>query len=116
LRIGYEYTRSLHAPAQAPATFPSLDGNFNVVRARWAFDGQDSPTVPTSGLRLTAEGRWYFSAPDARDDFPQTEVRASYFHPISTKGSLFFAGAAGTAFGREVPAIPAISARRDRFA
>jgi len=105
LRIGYEYTRVAARTSTGTGDLPSLDGNFNVVRARWAFDGQDSPTVPTRGLRLTAEGRWYFSAPDAREDFPQAEARASYFHPISTKGSLFFAGSAGTAFGREVPAI-----------
>lgn len=105
LRIGYEYTRVSARTSTGSPDLPALDGNFNVARIRWAFDGQDSPTVPTRGLRLTADGRWYFSAPNAKEDFPQAEVRASYFKPMSTKGSLFFAGSAGTAFGKDVTAI-----------
>ncbi|MGH9802679.1 MAG: BamA/TamA family outer membrane protein, partial [Blastocatellia bacterium] len=105
LRVGYEYTRVYARTSTGSPELPAFDGNFNVARIRWAFDGQDSPTVPTRGLRMTAEGRWYFSAPNAKEDFPQAELRASYFTPLSTKGSLFFAGATGSAFGREVPPI-----------
>ncbi|MFN0113016.1 MAG: patatin-like phospholipase family protein [Blastocatellia bacterium] len=105
LRVGYEYTRVLAKASTGSPDLPAFDGNFNVARVRWAFDKQDSPTVPTQGLRLTAEGRWYFSAPNFRDDFPQGEARASYFAPLSSQGSLFFAGAAGTALGRDVPPI-----------
>lgn len=104
-RFGYEFTRVNARTSTGSPELPAFDGNFNVARARWAFDGQDSATVPTRGLRLTMEGRWYFSAPDARQDFPQAELRLSHFVPMSTKGSLFFAGAAGSAFGREVPPI-----------
>lgn len=104
-RFGYEYTRVYARTSTGNPELPSFDGNFNVARVRWTFDGQDSATVPTRGLRLTAEGRWYFSAPDAKQDFPQAEVRLSQFIPMSTKGSLFFAGAGGSAFGREVPPI-----------
>ncbi len=105
LRIGYEYTRVLAKTSIGDPELPAFDGNFNVARIRWAFDKQDSSTVPRCGLRLTAEARWYFSAPNFRDDFPQGEARASYFAPMSSKGSLFFAGAAGTALGRDVPPI-----------
>ena len=100
LRIGYEFTHVAVRPSTGSVDLPPLDGNFNVAHIRWAFDGQNSPTLPTRGLRMVAEGRWYFSAPDFKDDFPQAEARASYFQPISTKGSLFFAGSAGTAFGK----------------
>lgn len=105
LRFGYEYTRVTARTSTGTAQLPALDGNVNSVRVRWAFDGQDSPTVPTRGLRLTAEGRWYFTAPDAQEAFPQAEARASYFRPMSSKGSLFFAGSTGTAFGKQVPAF-----------
>ncbi|MDX2043764.1 MAG: patatin-like phospholipase family protein [Acidobacteriota bacterium] len=105
LRAGYEYTRVYARTSTGSPELPSFDGNFNVARLRWAFDNQDSPTVPTKGLRLTAEGRWYFSAPDARQDFPQAELRFSQFIPLSSQGSLFLAGSAGSAFGREVPPI-----------
>lgn len=105
LRVGYEFTHVAVRPSTGSVDLPPLDGNFNVARIRWAFDGQNSPTLPTRGLRLVAEGRWYFSAPDFKSDFPQVEARASYFHPLSTKGSLFFAGSGGSAFGKEVPAI-----------
>ncbi|MEP7336143.1 MAG: patatin-like phospholipase family protein, partial [Acidobacteriota bacterium] len=105
LRIGYEFTHIAARTSTGNVELPPLDGNFNVARIRWAFDGQNSPTIPSRGLRLVAEGRWYFSAPDFKADFPQAETRASYFRPISTKGSLFFAGSAGTAFGKDVPEI-----------
>ncbi|MEO6726480.1 MAG: patatin-like phospholipase family protein [Blastocatellia bacterium] len=105
LRIGYEFTHISARTSTGSVDLPPLDGNFNVARIRWAFDGQNSPALPTRGLRLVAEGRWYFSAPDFKDDFPQAEARASYFQPIPTKGSLFFAGSTGTALGRQVPTI-----------
>lgn len=105
LRIGYEYTRVLAKTSIGDPELSAFDGNFNVARIRWAMDKQDSSTVPTRGLRMTAEARWYFSAPNFRDDFPQGEARASYFVPMSSQGSLFFAGAAGTALGRDVPPI-----------
>lgn len=105
LRIGYEYTRVLAKASTGSLELPALDGNFNVARIRWAMDRQDSATVPRRGLRMSAEARWYFSAPNFRDDFPQGEARASYFVPMSSQGSLFFAGAAGTALGRDVPPI-----------
>ena len=105
LRVGYEYTRVLAKASTGSPELPAFDGNFNVARVRWALDKQNSATVPTRGLRLTAEARWYFSAPNFRDDFPQGEARASYFAPLSSQGSLFFAGAAGTALGRDVPPI-----------
>lgn len=104
-RFGYEYTRVYARTSTGSPELPTFDGNFNVARVRWAFDGQDSATVPTRGLRLAVEGRWYFSAPDARQDFPQAELRFSQFIPMSTKGSMFLAGIAGSAFGREVPPI-----------
>lgn len=105
LRIGYEFTRVYARTSTGDPQLPVFDGNFNVARIRWAMDKQNSATVPTRGLRMTAEARWYFSAPNFHDDFPQGEARASYFHPMSSKGSLFFAGSAGTALGREVPPI-----------
>lgn len=105
LRFGYEYTRIIARTSTGVPELPTLDGNLNSARIRWTFDGQDSPTVPTQGLRLSAEGRWYFSAPSSTEDFPQAEVRASYFHPTSSKGSLFLAGSAGTAFGKQAPAV-----------
>lgn len=103
LRIGYEYTRVVARTSTGQPELPALDGNVNALRIRWAFDGQDSPTLPTRGLRLTAEGRWFLSAPDAVEDFPKSEIRGSFFTPLSSQGSLFFAGSAGTVFGKDAP-------------
>lgn len=103
LRAGYQYTRVIARTSTGQPELPALDGNVNSLRIRWAFDGQDSPTLPTRGLRLIAEGRWFLSAPDATQDFPQSEIRGSFFTPLSSQGSLFFAGSAGTVFGKETP-------------
>ncbi len=103
LRAGFEYTRVVARTSTGQPELPALDGNVNALRIRWAFDGQDSPTLPTRGLRLIAEARWFLSAPNATEDFRQSEIRGSFFTPMSSQGSLFFAGSAGTVFGKEAP-------------
>jgi NTE family protein len=103
-RIGYEVghidalvrTGDSTSLPVAPAAF----GSYSLARARWSFDAQNSPTVPTRGLRMIAEGRRYFQTPNVPDNFSQAELKLSSFHPLSRRGSLFFAGLGGTSFGQ----------------
>ncbi len=78
----------------------SLAGRVDLARLRWAYDDQDSPTVATRGLRLATEWRWFFKAPGSEDGFRQAELSASFFHPVSDRGSLFLSAAGGTSFNR----------------
>ncbi|MGH9838835.1 MAG: patatin-like phospholipase family protein [Blastocatellia bacterium] len=101
LRAGYEYARVRASSRIGLPDLPTLDGNIHLGRVRFAFDGQDSPTVPTRGTRFIAEGRWFFDAPGSTGDFPQLEIRGSSFKPMSTRGSVFGSLSAGTSFNKQ---------------
>jgi NTE family protein len=101
-RVGYELGRidAIVRTGEEADALPPARGAYNLARARWSFDGQNSATVPMRGLRLIAEGRWYFRTPNVPDRFSQVELSLSSFHPVSRHGSLFFAGAGGTSFSQ----------------
>jgi NTE family protein len=101
LRVGYEVGR-IDATVRTGEedALPRATGMFSLARARWSYDGQNSATIPTRGIRFTAEGRWYFQTPNVPDKFSQAEIRLSAFHPLSRQGSLFFAGSGGTSFSQ----------------
>ncbi|HEY7544658.1 MAG TPA: BamA/TamA family outer membrane protein, partial [Blastocatellia bacterium] len=77
-------------------------GRIDLARLRWAYDDQDSPTVPRRGLRIATEGRWIFKTPGSGDGFPQAELNASFFQPVSDRGSMFLSAAGGTSFDHRV--------------
>ncbi len=100
-RFGYEFGRSTaRVRAGDPSFFPDFRGRYGVARARFAFDGQDSGTVPSRGVRLTAEGRWFFDYPGAPQSYPQVEAKFSGFKPFRENGSLFLIAAGGSSFNR----------------
>lgn len=100
-RVGYEFGRIDGLVRTGPDdALPMARGDYRLARARWSYDGQNSATVPTRGLRLIAEERWYFRTPTVPDKFSQAELKLSSFHPVSERGSLFLAGAGGTSFGQ----------------
>ncbi len=101
LRAGYEYARISASSRIGLPDLTEIDGNIHLARVRFAFDGQNSSTVPTRGTRFIAEGRMFFDAPDSADNFPQLEIRGSTFKPLFTPGSIFAALSAGTSFNKQ---------------
>jgi NTE family protein len=102
LRVGYEIGR-IDATVRTgdAAALPSAIGTLSLARARWSFDGQNSATIPTRGIRFIAEGRYYLQTPPVPDNFTQAEIKLSTFHPLSRRGTLFFVGSGGTSFGQQ---------------
>ncbi|MBK7601514.1 MAG: patatin-like phospholipase family protein [Acidobacteria bacterium] len=100
LRAGYEYTRVNSKTRIGVAGLPEFNGNINLARLRFAFDGQNSPTVPERGVRFISEARWYFSAPDTGEGFLQLELRGSSFKPLTERGSIFGALSAGASYNK----------------
>jgi NTE family protein len=102
LRVGYDigHVKAIVRTGNDDA-LPTANGTLSLARARWSYDGQDSATIPTRGLRFIAEGRWYFETPTVPDNFAQAEIGLSAFQPMSRRGSLFFAGSGGTSFGQQ---------------
>lgn len=105
LRVGYELTRVDARSRTGAADLPVIIGNVNQVRMRFAFDGQNSSTIPTHGLRFTADGRWLLTTPGASGGLPRAEIRSSYFTPITSRGTVFGAISGGSYFNRRAPAF-----------
>lgn len=101
LRFGYEVSRDQAKPRIGDPILPDLSGLLSKSSVRIVYDGHDSAMVPTRGVSLAAEGRWYFAAPGGGQAFPQAEFRASGLKPLNEKASLFVYGGAGTTFSRD---------------
>ncbi len=98
-RFGLE-TRSL----------PEATRHEQFASARLAFDGQDSPVVPSRGVYARASARRFFSAPavtgqsamiaaiENPQEFWQAEFSATGFHSFTRRNRMFFWAAAGTSF------------------
>ena len=112
LRVGYDVADvrgqlSVGSPVPAEAR-----GWERFASARFTYDGQDSPVVPSSGLLLHAELRRYFGAPTAVAPAPDRgvpparfwrgEVSGSVFGRVHRHDRVFASFAGGTAFG-DVP-------------
>ena len=87
---------------------PELHGRETRARLAWRYDGQDSPVVPSSGVRAIATIDHIFSAPDLPPEFPsdrsnddvtQVEISGSSFWSLRRRDRLFLAGGVGTTWG-----------------
>jgi NTE family protein len=97
-RVGYEIFDGKLAPLVGAAGLPILHGSTGLVRARYVWDGQDSPSVPSRGTRVVATLSRVLQTPGASHPFDQFEVQTSNFVPLSSKASLFFDVGGGSTF------------------
>lgn len=99
---------SAHVKVGDPG-LPSLNGPESQLLASAIYDNQDSPVVPSRGLRLVGSARHVMSAPEIPDTFvtarsnlglTQAELAGSYFWSWNEKTNrLFAAGGVGSSFG-----------------
>ena len=88
---------------------PSLTGIESYLRFRGVYDGQDSPVVPSGGLRLVATSFYMMKAPEpdlpfeidrSNEGLIQAELEGSHFWSWRNKARrVFVVGAGGTSFG-----------------
>jgi NTE family protein len=97
-RIGYEIFAGKLSPLIGAAGLPILDGSTGQFRARYVWDGQDSPTVPGSGTRVQATLTHTLQSPGLPNSITQLDVQTSTFVPFGAKTSMFFAASVGTSF------------------
>jgi NTE family protein len=100
LRIGYEVADAQAKVSIGDPLLPDIKGLVSDASTRFVYDGLNSAMVPTSGVRVSAEGHWFFQAPGAARAFPLAELRAAAFQPLTNKSSIFVYGGGGTAFSR----------------
>jgi NTE family protein len=111
VRLGYDASDVRLRLRVGRPTLPEASGADNVASLRWVFDGQNSPMVPSRGVRVRTAMRYFFDTPDIVDsegtvvrtaeDVPQGDVVASWFTRVRTRQRVFIAGGAGTSFGED---------------
>jgi NTE family protein len=97
-RIGYEIFTAKLSPLIGGAGLPNVSGSTGEFRARYIWDGQDSPSVPSRGTRVIATVSRVLQSPGLAHPIGQLDVETSNFVPLGPKTSLFFACSGGTTF------------------
>ena len=83
---------------------PEAGGAEALVRLNWAYDGQDSPVVPSRGTYTTVTLQHYLESPrvpeiERTDDgVTQAEVNVSSFWSLNRRNRVFVVGSGGTSF------------------
>jgi NTE family protein len=111
VRFGYDAADVRARLRVGIPTLPEADGSDRYVSLRWAFDDQNSPMIPSRGLRVRSSFRYYFDTPtivDAADvelqhvrDLPQGEVIAAWFKRVKSRERFFLSGSFGTSFSHD---------------
>ena len=98
LRLGYEIFDGKLSPLIGAAGLPIVHGSTGEFRARYVWDGQDSPSVPSRGIRVVATLSRVLQSPGLAHPIGQLDVQTSSFLPIGGKTSLFVDVSGGTTF------------------
>jgi NTE family protein len=97
-RLGYELFEGKLAPLIGAAGLPIVHGSTGEFRARFVWDGQDSPSIPSRGSRVVATATRVLQSPDLAHPIGQVDVQSSNFVRLGDKTSLFFDTSGGTTF------------------
>jgi NTE family protein len=97
-RIGYELFDAKLSPLIGATGLPIVHGSTGELRARYVWDGQDSPSVPSSGTRIVAVLSRVLQSPGLSHPIGQLDIQTSTFVPLGEKTSLFVAASGGTTF------------------
>jgi NTE family protein len=97
-RVGYELFEGKLAPLIGAAGLPILHGSTGEFRARFVWDGQDSPSVPSRGSRVVATATRVLQSPGLAHPIGQVDVQSSNFVRMGDKTSLFIDASGGTTF------------------
>lgn len=97
-RAGYEIFSGKLAPLIGSAGLPIVSGSTGEFRARFVWDGQNTPTIPSTGTRVVATLSRVLQSPGLAHPIGQLDVQTSTFLPVSAKTSVFFLASGGTTF------------------
>jgi len=97
-RIGYELFDAKLDPLVGATGLPTISGSTGEFRARYVWDGQDSPSVPSSGTRVIAMLSRALQSPGSLHAVDQLEVQTSNYIPLGGKTSLVVDVSGGTTF------------------
>jgi hypothetical protein len=98
-RVGYEIFSGKLDPLIGSAGLPIVSGSTGEFRARYVWDGQDSPSVPSRGTRAIVTLSRFLQSAGLAHPIAQLDVQTSNFIPLGAKTSLFFLASGGTTSG-----------------
>ncbi len=98
LRVGYELFDGKLSPLVGAAGLPIIHGSTGEFRARYVWDGQDSPSVPGKGTRIVATLARVLQSPGVTHPISQIDVQTSNVFALGSKTSLFFDASGGSTF------------------
>ncbi len=98
IRLGYELFDGKLSPLIGAAGLPIVHGSTGEIRARYVWDGQDSPSVPGRGTRVVGMLSRVLQSPGLPQHLDQLDIQTSSFVPLGPKTSLFVGASAGTSF------------------
>ena len=97
-RFGYELFDGKLVPLVGATGLPIVHGTTGQFRARYVWDGQDSPSVPSKGSLVVVTLSRVLQSPNLPHPLDQLEVQTSNFIPLGLKTSLFSDVSGGTTF------------------
>ena len=97
-RLGYEIFDGKLTPLIGSAGLPIVRGSTGEFRARYVWDFQDSPSVPSKGSRVVVTFSRVLQSPGIAHPISQFELQSSNFVPLTDKTSLFVLASGGTTF------------------
>ena len=98
-RFGYELFDGKLSPLIGATGLPIVRGSTGLFRARYVWDGQDLPSVPSRGTRMVASLSRVLQSPGLPRHITQLDVQTSNFVPLGPKTSVFFSVSGGTSIG-----------------
>jgi NTE family protein len=102
IRLGYQLFDGKLSPLIGATGLPIVHGSTGLVRARFVWDGQDSPSVPSKGTRIVASLARVLQSPGLPRAITQLDVQTSNFVRLGPKSSLFVNASGGTSFNGTV--------------
>jgi NTE family protein len=97
-RLGYQIFDGRLSPLIGATGLPIVHGSTGQIRARFVWDGQDSPSVPSRGTRAVVSMSRVLQSPGLAHPIDQLDVQTSTFVPIGARTSIFVAASGGSTF------------------
>ena len=95
MRVGWTLSHERVLIAAGPRQGTGVNGRASTIRARWTYEGQDAPNVPTRGVRVQLQGHYGMDWPGVKERFGLAEGLYSYARPLGRRFVVIGQGRAG---------------------
>ena len=107
LRVGYQASYQVISDRLIGSNIlPVVKGRYGAMQASVTLDRVDDEVVPHSGILGRARFREIDANPGSIGPFPALEGGATYFHPVSSRGTVFAGIEGGSTLGHVNDGVP----------